>query len=435
MYVTELSEPQLLVIYPGRFQPFHKGHYEVYQYLSSKYGRNNVYIATSNKVESPKSPFTFSEKAYFMQLTGVPTDRILQTASPYNIEDIQAAGVTIADPTNTVVMFAVSKKDMAEDPRFKSWTKKDGNPTYFQPLTNLKDTKSMQEHGYILTVPTFDFKVAGQPMQSGTELRDMYTNADEKQRQAIVADLFGRYTHEAEQIMTNKLAPAQPKVPERPTKLPKTSKPAGGLEPVAESEERIDPARYQLLRKAHLAHPAANSDAEALALYLNDKEEQDINNVEYEEHDLETRVQRLEQEFAKLASHRLSETGGVGVVKGGNDPRYCMATAGDQNAVNGETLGKEMRAFGLTGRKAPKAPEQRPVKSNVGKGVKETREPYQSAIDRLEARRIEQLNDLMDEIKDRIGSEPLPAKYVEELKRRFDTLKAERDSYYKINTR
>ena len=36
MYVTELSEPQLLVIYPGRFQPFHKGHHAVYEFLTTK---------------------------------------------------------------------------------------------------------------------------------------------------------------------------------------------------------------------------------------------------------------------------------------------------------------------------------------------------------------------------------------------------------------
>ena len=68
MFVNELAEPQLLVIYPGRFQPFHKGHYAVYEFLTGKFGRNNVYIATSNKTDGAKSPFTFSEKAYFCLL-------------------------------------------------------------------------------------------------------------------------------------------------------------------------------------------------------------------------------------------------------------------------------------------------------------------------------------------------------------------------------
>ena len=56
MFINELAEPTVLVIYPGRFQPFHKGHHAVYEYLTGKFGRNNVFIATSNKVEQPKSP-------------------------------------------------------------------------------------------------------------------------------------------------------------------------------------------------------------------------------------------------------------------------------------------------------------------------------------------------------------------------------------------
>ena len=138
MFINELAEPTLLVIYPGRFQPFHKGHHAVYEHLATKFGRNNVYIATSNKTDNAKSPFTFAEKSYFMQLTGVPADRIVQAANPYQIESILSTGnITVADPANTVVIFAVSAKDMAEDPRFSFKPKKDGSEPYFQPLKNI----------------------------------------------------------------------------------------------------------------------------------------------------------------------------------------------------------------------------------------------------------------------------------------------------------
>ena len=231
MYVTELSEPQLLVIYPGRFQPFHKGHHAVYEFLATKFGRNNVYIATSNKVEEPKSPFTFSEKSYFMQLTGIPSDRIIQASQPYKIEDVIASGnLNVADPANTVAIFAVSEKDMAEDPRFKSFTKKDGTPAYFQPMpSKMQETEGMNRHAYIMTVPTFQFNVNGDPMQSATELRVEYKVADEKTRQKIVADLFGKYTQEAEQIMNNKLVPKAPVSPPPAPAKPTVAEPAGGL--------------------------------------------------------------------------------------------------------------------------------------------------------------------------------------------------------------
>ena len=255
MFLTELAEPTLLVVYPGRFQPFHKGHYAVYEYLTGKFGRNNVYIATSNKTDNVKSPFTFSEKAYFMQLTGVPADRIVQATQPYQIQNVlQAGNIQVADPTNTVVIFAVSEKDMAEDPRFSFAPKKDGSEPYFQPLKDIRQTKSMDQHGYIMTVPTFDFKVLDQPMRSGTELRNMYSEADEKQRQAIIADLFGRYTREAEQIMS-KLAPAQDIQPAplkkqaelQKVKMPKEQPVAecGGTGVVANKKQAKDP-RYSM---------------------------------------------------------------------------------------------------------------------------------------------------------------------------------------------
>jgi cytidyltransferase-like protein len=256
MFINELSAPALLVVYPGRFQPFHKGHHQVFEWLSGKFGRNNVFIASSNKTDNAKSPFTFAEKAYFMQLTGVPADRIVQATSPYQIESVLASGqVQVQNPDNTVVIFAVSEKDMAEDPRFASWTKKDGSPAYFQPLTDIKQTKSMKEHGYIMTVPTFQFNVAGDPMQSSTELRAEYKVADEKKRQLIITDLFGRYTREAEHIMTGKLAPAPAVAPAeapRPTKLPKTQPAAGLKEDIANTNQ--GQAAAQALKAGILKH-------------------------------------------------------------------------------------------------------------------------------------------------------------------------------------
>jgi cytidyltransferase-like protein len=50
-----------VVIYVGRFQPFHKGHYGTYSHLVKKFGKDNVFIGTSDKVEKPKSPFNFNQ--------------------------------------------------------------------------------------------------------------------------------------------------------------------------------------------------------------------------------------------------------------------------------------------------------------------------------------------------------------------------------------
>ena len=48
------------------------------------------------------------------------------------------------------------------------------------------------------------------------------------------------------------------------------------------------------------------------------------------------------------------DAAGVGVVKNSKDPRYVMATMGDQNDVTAETLPKMMKAYSLVGKKAKK---------------------------------------------------------------------------------
>jgi hypothetical protein len=53
------------------------------------------------------------------------------------------------------------------------------------------------------------------------------------------------------------------------------------------------------------------------------------------------------------ASKVKEDAAGVGVVKNSKDPRYVMATAGDQNDVTADTMPKAMRAYGLIGRKSP----------------------------------------------------------------------------------
>ena len=205
MLIADLLEDdgvQVIAVLPGRFHPFHKGHASMYQALVSRFGRDNVWVATSNKTELPKSPFTFSEKLQMMRLAGIPADKVVETKNPYQVPELTYS----MDPAKTIIVFGVSKKDMAEDPRFSFKPKKDGSPAYLQPLpSDIKQAKTMDQHGYITTVPTLDFKVLGKPMRSATEVRAMYGQADDETRQAIIKDLFGAYNNEVKSIMDNKL--------------------------------------------------------------------------------------------------------------------------------------------------------------------------------------------------------------------------------------
>lgn len=196
------TSQDVLVIYPGRFQPFHKGHKSVYTKLITKYGRDRVFITTSGKVDTVKSPFNFADKLQFMQLAGVDRDCIVETTQPYRA--IELVGKYPAQHTKLIV--AVSQKDMEEDPRFASWTKKDGSPAYFQPMpAKSGQMDTLDQHAYILTVPTTSFKVQGKLMTSASEVRKQFAQADLHTRQAIVEDLFGYVDDNVLQIMQTKL--------------------------------------------------------------------------------------------------------------------------------------------------------------------------------------------------------------------------------------
>lgn len=209
---------KLFVIYPGRFHPFHTGHKSVYDFLSTKYGGNDVYITTTDKVELPKSPFSFEEKLMMMVLTGIPQSKIIKVVQNYNLNNL--IGKIPIDINKDSIIFAVSEKDMMEDPRFSKFIKKDGSPTYLQPLPKKLDKlEPAIKHGYVDTVPTTDFTILGKPARSASELRKQYVTLNDKQKKLFIADLFGAYSEDVKNIMNAKLDSIKNQLSEKQKKL------------------------------------------------------------------------------------------------------------------------------------------------------------------------------------------------------------------------
>lgn len=190
-----------VVVYPGRFQPFHMGHKSVYSHLVKQFGQDAVSIATSDKVEPPKSPFNFEEKKALMMLTGVPGSAIVQTKNPYQAQEITAQH----DPTKDILVFAVSEKDMAEDPRFAFKPKKDGSPSYLQPYSKDFDFATFDKHGYVYVAPTVQFSLLGKNISSASEIRNMFGAADQETRMKLFTELFGRFDQELFNVVNSKL--------------------------------------------------------------------------------------------------------------------------------------------------------------------------------------------------------------------------------------
>jgi hypothetical protein len=198
-----------VVIYPGRFHPFHRGHKASYDYLVKGYGDRNVFVVSSDKQELETSPFSFADKLDMMTKLGINPGQIAQVANPYQAKEIRDE---IDDPENTILIFAVSEKDMSgEDARFNFRPKKDGNPSYMQPLpSDGKGMKNMTQHAYVAVTPTVNFRVRGADANSASEIRKQYIAGNDSDRDQIIADLYGDVDTGIRDIFDRKLGTGRP---------------------------------------------------------------------------------------------------------------------------------------------------------------------------------------------------------------------------------
>jgi len=197
---------QFLIVYPGRFHPFHRGHKASYDYLVNKYGTNSVYIVTSDVQAPITSPFTFSDKAQMMTKLGVPSNHIVKVKNPYQAGEITSV-LSAEEKANTALIFAVSEKDMVEgSARFKFGTKKNGEPSYLQPMPeDAKSIQPMTKHAYVQVTPTVNFRVKGVDADSASQIRKAYVAGSDADRDSIIADLYGEVYPELRDTFDAKL--------------------------------------------------------------------------------------------------------------------------------------------------------------------------------------------------------------------------------------
>jgi len=163
-YLEALANPNYIVVFPGRFNPFHNGHLSVYQELIKKFGTNNTYIYTSDKVVKPKSPLNFQQKKTLISKV-IASDKIKEmTKSAYNIEDV--ANDFGIDINNTKIIIALSEKDA--DRLIHSDKFKDAN-------VSVQQMKPAIEYAYIFKIKSFMFNKI--PL-SASQIRDKIKNKE-----------------------------------------------------------------------------------------------------------------------------------------------------------------------------------------------------------------------------------------------------------------
>jgi hypothetical protein len=189
--LNEAPATNIAVFYGGRFQPMHDGHFQLYNQLTSRFGADNVFIATmlAGGADKDKNPFTFDEKAQLMnKMFGIPVDHVIDT-QPYKPE-LDKVG---RDPANTALVLAFSDKDAG---RLRE------TETLRKLPDDLKGLESAETpRVYFVTMPTNN---AG---MSATDFRDAIKNPQLSDEDKIkkFTEFFGKFDPEVYKFIQQRL--------------------------------------------------------------------------------------------------------------------------------------------------------------------------------------------------------------------------------------
>ena len=163
----------VIAIYPGRFQPMGAHHAQAFKSIPF----DKKFIATSNKVSKPKSPFSFAEKKKIISAYGLGSN-LKQVKNPYKAEEI----LKRYDPETTAAVFVVGRKDAQRL-----------GGKFFRPWKG-KAEVGYRDGAYTYIAPHVSMNVPGYGEMSGTTLRavlgDKSLEASKKKK--IFTSIFGR---------------------------------------------------------------------------------------------------------------------------------------------------------------------------------------------------------------------------------------------------
>jgi hypothetical protein len=173
-----------VVVYSGRFQPFHKGHYATYEHLVKKFGKDNVYIGTSDKTDNQKSPFNFKEKKTIMtKMFGLSPNKIVLVKNPYAPMEI----LKNYDETTTAFITVVGEKD---EQRLGG--------KYFTPYKGDLDS-GYKDKGYVYASPAQPNAI------SGTDVRNWLGKGDIEDRKELFNKAYPKFDKNIFNLITKKL--------------------------------------------------------------------------------------------------------------------------------------------------------------------------------------------------------------------------------------
>lgn len=166
------------VIYGGRFQPFHKGHYAIYKRLIKEFGPNSVWITMSGKISKDEgSPFSFNErKSIISSIFGIDESKIIKTKSSpiFSVSEV----LSHYHINNVTVILVTGEKDKE---RFK-------NIPEYDPSIKL-------------TEKTYAYSISNHVKTTATEIRDVFSNIKDEDIKQQMKHYFGKYDYAIGQLI------------------------------------------------------------------------------------------------------------------------------------------------------------------------------------------------------------------------------------------
>lgn len=194
------EDMKIVAVFSGRFQPFHRGHYKVYEHLVNRFGRNDTYIGTSDKVDPPRSPFSFKQKKKIItRLFDVPHENVVEVSNPYGPKEI----LDQYDPNSTAYVAAVSEKDKG---RLLG-------SEYFGEYPPSEGFEGYKDGGYVYTTPMSGFTFRGDEI-SGTRVREAFRSDSipEQEKKDFFKYIYGSFDQEVYDLMLKRLTERRKKI-------------------------------------------------------------------------------------------------------------------------------------------------------------------------------------------------------------------------------
>lgn len=175
--------------YGGKFQPFHIGHFDIYKKLVAKFGKENVFITTTDTaVYDEKHIMNFEEKKLIMtKMFGIPVNKIVKVKNNYAPNELNA----MFEP-NTAYVTVVGDKD----------GDRLGKGKYFEEYKDGKQLLGYYNKGYY-----YIEKNSPGIKLSATEIREFFrSDKSDDEKKTFFIKCFGKFDAQIFNLLQQRLS-------------------------------------------------------------------------------------------------------------------------------------------------------------------------------------------------------------------------------------